>query len=178
MQSTPVESAIGIRYLRPDDFKGVPARVRSTLKERRCLIPQDTGNAAPHNIVSGEFARRGQQDWAAYCSVDGHSKLLVVWGGSSQCSGDPFDVGSVDDDTVSRALEQEPEEAGKMPPHGSFWTLSSIRHTELLARLKAMNANDELLRSISHDALERSSAPGENVVDCHDGKWRELWYLD
>jgi hypothetical protein len=40
----PVASATGHRYLRPDDFKGVPAWVRSKLNQRRCLIPQDVEN--------------------------------------------------------------------------------------------------------------------------------------
>ena len=40
-----------VRYLRPDAFKAVPARVRSKLNEGQCLIPQDAENAAPHNIV-------------------------------------------------------------------------------------------------------------------------------
>ena len=29
------------RYLRPDDFPNVPAPVRTELKQRGCLIPQD-----------------------------------------------------------------------------------------------------------------------------------------
>jgi hypothetical protein len=174
-------SATGNHYLRPDDFKDAPAWVRSKLNQRRCLIPQDMETTAPHNIGTGEFARRGQRDWAAYCSVDGKSMVMVLSGGPSQCSGDPFGLGPVDDDTVSRDLEQgdaNPEAMGKKPPHGSFWTLSVIRQTELLARLKTMNADGELRNSASHEALERDCAAGTNVVDCHNGRWRQLWYAD
>lgn len=126
--------AKSVRYLRPDDFKAVPARVRSKLNEGQCLIPQDAENTVPHNIVSGEFARQGQQDWVAYCSVHGKSKLMVVWGGPSQCSGSPFDDGPVSDSTVSSDLD---DSAGKEPDR-SFWTLPAIPRTELLARLKLM----------------------------------------
>ncbi len=173
-RSSPVR-AMGVRYLRPDDFKVVPARVRSKLNEERCLIPQDAEKPEPRNIVSGEFARQGQQDWAAYCSVGGKSKLVVVWGGPSQCSGDPFDVGPVSDNTVSMDLD---DSEGNTPPHGSFWTLSAIPRTELLARLKVLNGNAALLKSAKHDALARSSIVGENAVDCTNGHWRELWYGD
>ena len=172
--STPIVRATGVRYLRPDDFKVVPARVRSKLKERRCLIPQDAETVEPRNIVSGQFARQGQQDWAAYCSVDGKSKLMVVWGGSSQCSGDPFDVGPVSDNTVSMDLD---DAEGDMP-HGSFWTLSTIPHTEVLATLRVLKSNGELLKSATHDALARAAIVGGNTVDCHNGHWRELWYGD
>lgn len=173
-QTSETGGARTIRYLRPLDFKGVPARVRSKLVEGQCLIPQDSDNAVAHNVVSGEFARQGQQDWAAYCSVRGKSKVMVIWGGPSQCSGSPFDAGPVNDATVSRDLD---DAAGNMP-HGSFWTLAAIPHAELLVRLKSMKANEELLKSATRDALERSSIAGGNVVDCHNGHWRELWYGD
>ncbi len=173
-QNKATARANNVRYLRPDAFKAVPARVRSKLNEGQCLIPQDAENAAPHNIVRGEFARQGQQDWAAYCSVHGKSKVMVIWGGPSRCSGSPFDAAPVSDNTVSADLDDAAGDA----PHGSFWTLSAIPHAELLARLKVMNPNGELLKSATQDALARSSAIGGNTVDCHNGQWRELWYAD
>ena len=173
-QSEATARAKSVRYLRPDDFKTVPARVRSKLNEGQCLIPQDAENAVPHNIVSGEFARQGQRDWAAYCSVQGKSKVMVVWGGPSQCSGSPFDAGPVRDSTLSSDLD----DAAGNEPHGSFWTLSAIPHAELLARLKLINPDGKLLKSATRDALARNSTVGGNAVDCHNGHWRELWYAD
>jgi hypothetical protein len=79
----------GNRYLRPDDFKAAPAQVRSNLNQRHCLVAQ-VETAGRQNLVSGEFAKKGQQDWAAYCSVNGKSSVVVVWGGPSRCSGAPF----------------------------------------------------------------------------------------
>ena len=174
-QSTTPVRATGVRYLHPDDFKNVPARVRSKLNEAHCLIPQVNEKAIPHNVVTGQFARRGQQDWAAYCSVHGKSKVLVVWGGPSQCSGNPFNDGAPErDSTVSGDLDDSVENQ----PRGSFWTLSAIRHSEVRARLKVMKSSDELFKSATHDALERSAPIGGNTVDCNDGHWRELWYAD
>src|SRR6266446_3623884 len=62
-KGAPVISGTANRYLRPDDFKSVPAQVRARLNQQHCLIPQDVETAAPHNLLKGEFAHRGQRDW-------------------------------------------------------------------------------------------------------------------
>jgi hypothetical protein len=38
------------------------------------------------NVISGEFAARGQRDWAALCSANGRSTIHVYWGGPSTCA--------------------------------------------------------------------------------------------
>ncbi len=38
--------------------------------------------AGRHNVIRGEFAKPGQTDWAALCSVGGVSSILVFWAGS------------------------------------------------------------------------------------------------
>jgi hypothetical protein len=80
-KTRPVISKTGNHYLRPDDFGSVPDYVRSQLSARHCLIRQDVETAGPTNLVTGEFSEAGQQDWAAYCSVEGKSKVIVIWGG-------------------------------------------------------------------------------------------------
>jgi len=133
------------RYLRPDAFKSVPAEVRSKLNQRQCLIPQDVETPVPHNVVTGEFAHAGQRDWAAYCSVNGKSKVVVIWGGRAHCSGDPFGLDEwVDDDTIYR--EADPEQLGRIPPHGSFWKLSVIPRRQVVARQKIGIAEGEPLQ--------------------------------
>lgn len=90
--SASAESAIwkqaerDIRRLAPAEIPGLPFPVRSALEERGCTIPQtyDT-TSQPHNVVSGELAAKGQQDWAVLCSVDGYSTILIFWGGLVQC---------------------------------------------------------------------------------------------
>jgi hypothetical protein len=157
------------RYLRPSEFPNVPRRVRQRLESLHCLIPQDVETPVPHNIVIGEFARKGQQDWAAYCSRNATSKVLIIWGGSSTCSGEPFGLQSFPDDSIYR--NADPQQWGRMPPPGIFWKLSAVRPEEVLAR--------HLVKSIPHhDALERSSIMGANGVYCMNGKWREVWYGD
>jgi hypothetical protein len=165
------------RYLRPDDFKNVPAQVRSRLNQQHCLIPQDVETAAPHNLVAGEFAQRGQGDWAAYCSVQGKSKVLVIWGGPAHCPGEPFGLNDpVDDDSLRH--NADPEQWGRTPPHGSFWKLSVIRRAQVLARQQTGIVEGDLFKSASHDTLQRTSIAGANGVYCQNGKWLGLWYAD
>jgi len=177
MRSVPIVSGTGNRYLRPDAFKSVPAEVLSKLNQRHCLIPQDVETPVPHNVVTGEFAHAGQREWAAYCSVNGKSKVVVIWGGREHCSGDPFGLNEwVDDDAVYR--EADPGQLGRIPPHGSFWKLSVIPRKQVVARQTIGIAEGELLKSASHDALQSESLAGVSGVYCERGKWRELWYGD
>lgn len=70
-----------IRRLMPGAFPNLPPGVTHDLERRGCLIPQTAYDAHPHNVVSGEFARPGQTDWAVLCSVNGASTILVFWRG-------------------------------------------------------------------------------------------------
>lgn len=74
-----------IERLAPSDFTDLPPDVASALERRRCRIPQAWGDDDPHNVVSGFFAREGQTDWAALCSVDEASNVVVMWGGPARC---------------------------------------------------------------------------------------------
>lgn len=69
--------------LSPTAFPELPASVTRALLARRCTVPQAwDGEQQPHNVIRGEFARRGQSDWAVLCSRDHHSTVLVFWNGS------------------------------------------------------------------------------------------------
>jgi hypothetical protein len=85
--------------LPPAAFPALPAAVVRELQRRGCTIPQaDFKTQAdfkmPNNVVSGEFARRGQRDWAVLCSMKGASSILVFWNGSPA---NPADLGRSDD---------------------------------------------------------------------------------
>lgn len=81
----PDSDAGPVTYLAPGAFEDIPPRVRAQLEVRGCRIPQAWGNAAPHNVVSGRFASPDQIDWAALCSVDGASRVVILWGGPASC---------------------------------------------------------------------------------------------
>lgn len=77
-----------ITRLSPMDFDEVPPNIQKELSDMGCTIPQvdvHSDKAGPHNVISGEFAVKGQIDWAAMCSVDGISKVVVLWGGPERC---------------------------------------------------------------------------------------------
>lgn len=71
------------KRLSPSTFSELPSVVTRALQARGCLIPQAFDRAAPHNVIRGEFARKGQTDWAILCSINRVSYILVFWGGSA-----------------------------------------------------------------------------------------------
>ena len=75
-----------INRLNPSEFSELPRNVIDELKARGCRIPQAYGLDKRHNVVKGRFATKYQQDWAALCSKDGFSEILIFWGGSARCS--------------------------------------------------------------------------------------------
>jgi len=72
-----------VRRLAPAAFATLPAAIRHTLESRNCTVPQANDNASPHNVICGEFLRKGQKDWAVLCSHDGTTSILIFWNGST-----------------------------------------------------------------------------------------------
>ena len=76
------DSAI-VRLL-PTAFSQLPESIVRHLQRRGCTVPQTYLSAEPHNVISGEFARREQTDRAVLCSRNGESSILVFWRGSTK----------------------------------------------------------------------------------------------
>lgn len=68
--------------LSPSAFRQLPKNISSYLKSQKCTIPQIYSDSKPHNVIRGQFARVGQNDWAVLCSRSGVSTILVFWKGS------------------------------------------------------------------------------------------------
>ncbi len=64
--------------LKPTDFVGVPKTIISTLKELRCRIPQPWDTRKPHNLIRGQFMEVGRTQWAALCSRNRSSAIIVI----------------------------------------------------------------------------------------------------
>src|SRR5258706_346564 len=98
------EAAQRVERLSPNRFPAVPSGVRQKMIADGCRVPQlltprdtklerDFGGFVrgyepppkPTNVISGEFAERGQHDWAALCSSKGRSVIRVYWSGLSTC---------------------------------------------------------------------------------------------
>src|SRR5512139_4157442 len=71
------------KRLKPSEFTHIPAAVRLELEHRGCTVPQPYGAMGPANIVSGRFTTGKQMDWAALCSRERVSVILVFRGGST-----------------------------------------------------------------------------------------------
>lgn len=76
-----------IDYLPVAAFPAIPVNVRERLESEGCRIPQVPDFDEPHNVIQGRFASPDQEDWAALCSRDGTSEILVIWGGPVRCEG-------------------------------------------------------------------------------------------
>jgi len=69
--------------LSPVAFPDLPKNLLADLQHRGCLVPQVPPAKQRHNVIKGEFSKRGQTDWAILCSVEGVSSILVFWNGSA-----------------------------------------------------------------------------------------------
>jgi hypothetical protein len=73
-----------ISRLPPAAFPQLSGDVRAELEKRGCLVPQTVRAKQPENVISGHYRDAGTTDWAAVCSRDGYSSILVFWKGSAQ----------------------------------------------------------------------------------------------
>jgi hypothetical protein len=73
-----------VRRLSPHVFAELPAALKDELAKRQCTVPQTYISTRPHNVIQGEFAKKGQKDWAVVCSTGHMSSILVFFGGSDK----------------------------------------------------------------------------------------------
>ena len=71
-----------IRRLSPDAFPALPPEIRTELRNRGCLVPEQTAIhdeafAKTKNVIEGEFFEKGKTSWAVLCSVNESSSILV-----------------------------------------------------------------------------------------------------
>lgn len=90
--------------LPPAAFPMLPPAVVRELEHRACTIPQEEFSKTPNNVVSGQFAKRGQTDWAVLCSTNGASSILVFWNGSVQ---NPAELARSEDEVYLQGMGGE-----------------------------------------------------------------------
>jgi hypothetical protein len=99
-----------VRRLAPSAFAELPPNIRRELERRGCTVPQVSANNQPHNVIKGEFTRKGQTDWAVLCSVNQASTILVFRNASvrnpSEFAREPDELQATGGDAVaySRAI--------------------------------------------------------------------------
>ncbi len=78
------EADLQVTRLGPSAFPELPMNIRRELERRGCTIPQVWEDRKPHNVIKGEFIRKGQIDWAVLCSLNRISSILIFRNASEQ----------------------------------------------------------------------------------------------
>jgi hypothetical protein len=76
--------------LRPNAFTELPSSIVRELIRRSCRVPQPSFYDHRQNVIKGEFARSGQEDWAVVCWTGREAKVLVFWNSSVESPGELF----------------------------------------------------------------------------------------
>ena len=104
--------------LKPAAFSQLPKNIVLSLQKRNCTVPQTFNDSTPHNVIRGQFARRGQFDWAILCSRNRVSSILVFWNGSTKsvaeiARSDDKDFLQTIDDTANIGFSRAIDVVGK-----------------------------------------------------------------
>ena len=68
-----------IRLLPVASFPALPPVIVAQLDKRNCMVPQTYEARAPENVVHASLERKGSDDWAVLCSVNGATTLYVFF---------------------------------------------------------------------------------------------------
>jgi len=151
-------------YINPGQLKGLPSNIVIELKKLDCLIPQ--GILDHINAVEGEFAIKGQKDWAVLCSTKGKSHIHIFWGGSKRCP--------------SVFAERSDEEYLYKQSSGTWeYNRGLGRVGEKFIMEHYQSYGGPKPPPITHDAIDDRWLEKASVVHyCHEGKWIELTGAD
>lgn len=153
--------------LSPQEFAELPQNLKDDLEKRGCLIPQVFGIDKKHNVISGEFTQKGQKDWAALCSKNEETSILIFWEGS---------------ETNINEISPAPESAYMQGMAGDG-TMGFSRAIDTVGKDYIMSHYKEYGGAkppkLEHDGIndafvEKASA----VLYFHQGKWIELQGAD
>ena len=153
--------AYRIRLLPIASFPALPASISAELARRQCMIPQSFEAQQPENVIHGSFRAPGSSDWAALCSAQGSTTLLVFLAGQPE----PIALRTQPD---SAWLGAEPGSAN----FGSSWGIAVLSADEL-------RASPGLRRNapIDHDAIEDARLERSLSVRYYSGgRWLDLNY--
>jgi hypothetical protein len=120
----------------------------------------------PNNLISGEFAAKGQKDWAALCSRNGSSSILVLWGGDSRCDG-------VLADGADSLFMQKDADGIQIYSRA----ISPVGREQMLKRKEAFGGSVPL--PLVHEGIDDAFLGKASVTHyCNRGKWLKLQGAD
>jgi hypothetical protein len=167
-----VQKGNTIRKLQPADVAELPAAFVEKLNARGCAIPQfgevrragDTAGepaseaaGRPTNVIHGEFARHGQEDWAVLCSKGGSSTIVIFWGKTTAC---PASLARLEDaHYLKRGKDKK------------------VRYSRSIRALGESDLGDRAgisgLKSFSHEGIDdRFVGKSSAFFYCSQGTWK------
>lgn len=158
-------STAGMRtpnFWSPASFSKLPPTISSALTKEGCRIPQATieRKIVATNVISGEFAQKGQRDWAILCSKNGHLYIKVLWGGAAHCPSRIEKERSIPEDYAAQGLE--------------FNHALSIANKDFILQHYQAHGGPKP-PTITHFGINYEYLGKASVVHyCHNNKWLEL----
>lgn len=155
-----------VKRLPPSAFPELPVGMMKELSKRQCTIPQTFVSTQPHNVIQGEFKKKGQKDWAVLCSTGQMSAILIFWGGSTKnVSG------------ISSALDRNYLQGIGGEEIGYSRGISVVGEKYILEHYKEHGGPAP--PPISHDGIENAfEEKGSTVLYYYKGKWLCLMGAD
>jgi hypothetical protein len=136
----------------PSAFTNLPSAIRTAMEKRGCTVPQPAGSERRRNVITGHFTGAKAREWAALCSRDRRSTVLVFHGdGSSKVD----EVGEAAD---ADYLQTRP--GGRI----GFSRALLVASPRAIKRIRTDDGPK--LRVIDHDG----------IVDAFEGKGSMIWY--
>ena len=147
-----------LTYREPSSFPQLSAAIVDALNSESCRIPQGiiVKRIVATNVISGEFAQKGQTDWAVLCSSHGRQYIRIFWGGPVNCPS-RISIGS-EAENFDRAIGT----AGRKFIVDSYKTYGGPKPPPITHL------------GINYQYLERASV----VYYCHRDRWLELTGAD
>jgi hypothetical protein len=153
--------------LPPAAFSRLPKNIVKHLQGRGCMVPQSYLSREPHNVITGEFARRGQTDWAVLCSRSGVSSILIFWRGSTKSVSE---VAKAPDSSFLQTVS----EGGKV---AFSRAIEPVGRDYIQSRYKEYGGRKP--PRITHQGINDAYVDKASVVlYYHHGKWLELQGAD
>ncbi|HLM62290.1 MAG TPA: hypothetical protein VK308_15920 [Pyrinomonadaceae bacterium] len=153
--------------LKPSDFKELPEEIIKELEKRKCTIPQIWHSKTPHNVISGEYSKKGQKDWAVLCSINRISSILIFWNGSTK---NAAEIGKSEDLGYFQTVDSN-NEMGFSRAIATVDKKYIIDHYNSYGGVKPPQIDHE---GINDAFVEKASG----VLYFHRGKWLELQGAD
>jgi hypothetical protein len=163
-----------VKRLAPSEVPGLPGEFVEKLNARGCTIPKfdvasslpaaSSGTSevavfAPTNVIHGEFARAGQEDWAVLCSNGKSSTIVIFWGRETAC---PGSLARLEDAHYLTAAN------GKGKSLHYSRAIRALGENDLSERT-GMSA----LRPLAHQGIDdRFVGKSSSFFYCNEGKWR------